>query len=219
MLPWIKRAEMRIRAIVPSPVRNIYRISRALTAAPRSSPPIPGELLADCRMCPDRFDLIGRLPKDGIVAELGTYKGHFAKEILARAQPQILHLIDIDFSLTERSVMEHPKVQCHNGLTVATLADFPDGYFDWIYIDADHSYDGVVRDARASAAKLKPGGYLVFNDFAHIDPQMGRYGVQQAVVEFACAERWPFAFFAYDGAALYDVALRNLPMPAPANST
>jgi hypothetical protein len=53
------------------------------------------------------------------------------------------------------------------------------------------------------------GGYLVFNDFAHLDPHLGAYGVHRAVVEFAIAKDWPFAWFAYDGAGLYDVALQR----------
>jgi len=51
---------------------------------------------------------------------------------------------------------------------------FPDGYFDWIYIDADHSYSAMSNDAAVCASKLRPGGFLVFNYFAHIEPHLGR---------------------------------------------
>jgi predicted O-methyltransferase YrrM len=187
-------------------------MARSVVDVGASSPALPKDLIADCRMCADRVDLIDRLPKDGVVAELGTYKGEFAKLILARATPQRLHLIDIDFTGTDPAVLADSRVTQHNGLTHETIATFPDGHFDWVYVDADHSYAGVKRDAEASAAKLKPGGFLVFNDFAHIDPQLGRYGVHRAVVEFAIAQRWPMAFFAYSGNALYDVALRKLPV-------
>lgn len=97
----------------------------------------------------------------------------------------------------------------HQGPSHAVLAGFPDATFDWIYIDADHSYAGVAQDAAAAASKVRPGGFLVFNDFAHIDPYLGSYGVHRAVVEFAVAHRWPFAWFAYEAHALYDVALRR----------
>jgi SAM-dependent methyltransferase len=212
MHPRLKHFEMRLRARAPQPLRTAYRMVRSLTGSQASSPALPAELVADCRMCADRLALIDRLPKGGVVAELGTYKGDFAREILARAAPQKLHLIDIDFTVTDPLVLADTRVTQHNGLTHDTIATFPDGHFDWIYIDADHSYAGVARDAAASAAKLKPGGYLVFNDFAHIDPMLGRYGVHRAVVEFALAQRWPMAFFAFNGAALYDVALRNSPV-------
>ena len=64
------------------------------------------------------------------------------------------------------------------------LSGFPDAHFDWIYVDADHSYEGLLRDANAAATKVKPGGFLVFNDFAHADPFLGAYGVQRAVADF-----------------------------------
>ena len=72
-----------------------------------------------------------------------------------------------------------------------------------------NSYAGVTRDADAAAPKVKPGGFLVFNDFAHMDPFLGAYGVHRAVVDFAVARGWPFAWFAYHPMALYDVALRR----------
>jgi SAM-dependent methyltransferase len=214
MHPRLKHFEMRFREWTPQPFRTAYRILRSLRETPTFSPELPDELIADCRMCADRLALIDRLPKGGVVAELGTFKGDFAREILARTAPHKLHLIDIDFSGTDPRVLADSRVTQHNGLTHEIIASFPDGHFDWIYVDADHSYAGVVRDAAASAAKLKPGGYLIFNDFAHIDPFVGRYGVHRAVIEFAIAHRWPMAYFALNRAALYDVAFSKTPLPS-----
>ena len=144
----------------------------------------------------------------GRIAEVGTDRGAFAKRILLTCQPAQLHIIDLDFSRTDAEVCGHPNVTTHRGASHKVLQSFPDAYFDWIYIDADHSYAGVRQDALAAAPKVKPGGYLVFNDFAHIDPSLGTYGVHRAVVEFATANQWSFAWFAYQKNALYDVALR-----------
>lgn len=58
-----------------------------------------------------------------------------------------------------------------------------------------------------AAQKVKPGGYLVFNDYA--DPYLGRYGVHRAVTEFANAAGWPLVMFAHEPSALYDVALQR----------
>lgn len=71
----------------------------------------------------------------------------------------------------------------------------------------------MTCDADAAASKVKPGGFLVFNDFANIDPFLGVYGVHRAVVQFAVTRAWNFTWFAYEPSALYDVALRR-----PANS-
>jgi hypothetical protein len=43
----------------------------------------------------------------------------------------------------------------------------PDSTYDVIYIDGDHSLDGVTSDAYVSARKLKSDGVLVFNESGH----------------------------------------------------
>lgn len=204
-----KRLSLIIRRNLPNRIRHALRLGRHLVISGQTSKPLPRDLLADCRFCASRNDLVEALPRGGRIAEIGTYKGHFARHILATCNPAGLHLIDLDFSLLEPLVEQDARVQLHQGLSHEVLAIFPDAYFDWVYIDADHSYAGVTRDANAAASKVKPGGFLVFNDFAHMDPFLGAYGVHRAVVDFAVARSWAFTWFAYDPMALYDVALRR----------
>ena len=173
------------------------------------SPALPTHLVEACRFSASRYDLVASLPSGGRVAEVGTYRGNFARHILEASKPAELHLIDLDFSLLDRAVENDPRVSLHRGQSHELLTSFPDSYFDWVYIDADHTFEATTRDARAAAPKVKADGYLVFNDFAHVDQHMGAYGVHRAVVEFAIAENWRFAWFAYSGAALYDVALKR----------
>jgi hypothetical protein len=205
----LKRGSLIIRRHLPEPVKQVLRGARHLAGGVRTSQPLPAALLAECKICASRFDLVQALPHGGRIAEVGTFKGEFARHILATCNPAVLHLIDLDLSLLDPAVMQDPRVQAHQGLSRDVLASFPDAYFDWVYIDADHSYSGASCDADAAAAKVKPGGFLVFNDFAHVDPFLAAYGVHRAVVDFAIARGWPFAWFAYDPMALYDVALRR----------
>lgn len=51
---------------------------------------------------------------------------------------------------------------------------------DLVYIDADHSYEGVKNDIKAWWPKLKRGGVCAFHDY-----EMTQYGVKPAVQEFA----------------------------------
>lgn len=203
-----KRTEMQIRTRLPNWVRQSYRL---LNAARKPAPieGLPEDLLQDCSFCASRLVMLERLPKHGVVAELGTYRGDFARDILQLNQPRQLHLIDIDYSHFQAEGLTGPELTRHVGFTAKTIATFPDAHFDWIYIDADHSYAGCLADAEASAAKVKPGGYIAFNDFAHIDPWLGSYGVGRAAVAFAKAHRWPMAFFCFHAAGLYDVAFRK----------
>lgn len=51
---------------------------------------------------------------------------------------------------------------------------------DFLYVDADHSYDGVMRDLEAWVPHVKSGGLIVGDDYAH-----PRYpGVKEAWDEF-----------------------------------
>jgi len=63
---------------------------------------------------------------------------------------------------------------------------YQDEYFDWIYIDADHSYEAVLNDIKKWFPKLKKGGILSGHDFnpdpSH--PDYEKFGVNKAVNEF-----------------------------------
>ncbi len=200
---------LRARKSLPGGVRRLLRLSRHVVAGGQKSEWIPPGLIEDCRMCASRRDLVAKLPRRGRVCEVGTHRGTFALHILTASDPVELHLIDLDLTSVDPALRADDRVVLHRGLSHKVLEEFPDASFDWIYVDGDHSYAGVKRDAEAAAAKVKPGGFLAFNDFAHADPWLGTYGVHRAVVEFAVARRWPFAWFAYHRSALYDVALRR----------
>jgi hypothetical protein len=57
--------------------------------------------------------------------------------------------------------------------------DFPDNYFDYIYIDGDHRYEPVKADLEAWYPKLKIGGVFGGHDYT-----MGCFGVTNAVNQF-----------------------------------
>jgi hypothetical protein len=205
----LQNLSLMLRKRLPFRVRRALRLGRHLVSRGRQSAWIPAELIDGCKVCASREALVGLLPRGGRIAEIGTHRGDFARHILATCNPDQLHVVDLDFSSLDTTIARDARVVTHNGLSHVVLRQLPDAYFDWIYIDADHSYAGVSRDAEAAASKVKPGGYLVFNDFAHMDPELGAYGVHRAVVDFAIARQWPFAWLAYQPSALYDVALRR----------
>lgn len=203
------RLALSLRKRMPERLRYYARLGQHLFRRGQHSVHIPPELLADCRFASSRFELVKNLPRRARICEVGTYRGIFARHILDACDPAELHLIDIDFALLDPSVARDPRVTLHLGRSHDMLATFPDAHFDWIYIDGDHSFDGASRDARDAAAKVKPGGHVVFNDFAHADPYLGAYGVHRAVTDFAAASGWKFVWFAYEPNALYDVALQR----------
>lgn len=64
--------------------------------------------------------------------------------------------------------------------------EFEDNFFDWIYLDADHSYEAVKKDIENWYSKLKVGGIISGHDF-DVRPNQERaelFGVSKAVIEF-----------------------------------
>ena len=152
------------------------------------------------------------LPKRAVVAEVGVDAGDNARTILEGAEPQELHLIDLDFSGLKRHGIEPALregfVRLHEKDSAAALASFPDEYFDWIYIDGDHSYPGVKRDIEEAKRAVKTDGLLVFNDYIiYSYVHLVRFGVVDAVNELCVAEDWEVRFFALSPWMYCDVAL------------
>ena len=49
------------------------------------------------------------------------------------------------------------------------------GQFDFVWVDGDHSYDGVKNDTEKALAILRPGGTIMWHDFAPDSPGLVDY--------------------------------------------
>lgn len=63
----------------------------------------------------------------------------------------------------------------------------PDGSLDLVFLDADHSYEGVKADLAAWAPKVKRGGWIGGHDYRNTEPAYDFSGVERAVTEWAAA--------------------------------
>src|SRR5213075_1042364 len=104
MTSWLPRLSLSLRGHLPGRLRHLLRLARHLVAQGQPSMALPPELLADCRVCASRNELVKNLPRGGRIAEVGTYRGAFARHILAECGPAELHLIDLDFSALDPAV-------------------------------------------------------------------------------------------------------------------
>jgi len=104
----IKWAEMRLRARNTKTLRLAYRIARSFQLFVPSKT-LPESLVRDCRFFSSRVSMLDHLPGAGRVAELDTYKGDFAREILSRNLPVESHLIDIDHAQFDRALAADPR--------------------------------------------------------------------------------------------------------------
>lgn len=164
--------------------------------------------------------LLDCFPKNTIIAEIGVFRGDFSKILFEKMQPEQLHLIDIfegnmcsgdkdgqnmvwtDLSKEYDNLKEHFKDQenvfLHKGNSANVLNDFGDGHFDMIYIDGDHSYQGVKRDLETAFFKVKSGGLICGHDYGQMFPT-----VVQAVNEFCNDRGLSIKYVTKDGCPSY----------------
>jgi hypothetical protein len=157
-----------------------------------------------------RQALLGMMPKGSICAEIGVWEGEFSERILHTVQPQRLHLIDPwryegDETYREawygggagsqarmdavyeavcrrfRRQIGKGRVVIHRQSSDQAASEFPDGHFDWVYVDGNHQYEFARRDLELYATKIKMGGYLAGDDYAEGGWWQG--GVKRAVDE------------------------------------
>jgi hypothetical protein len=181
-----------------------------------SNPPVPPSLrqehIAGATLFASRHHYLATLPKGGVCAEVGVWRGDFSDHILNATKPTELHLIDINFARFDvrRRFKGYSSVKFHEGRSADVLAAFPDEHFDWIYIDAGHDYENVKTDATLAAQKIKADGLLIFNDYTMWSHREGCvYGVVQTVNEMCVNEGWRMVAFCLQPEMYCDVALRR----------
>jgi SAM-dependent methyltransferase len=175
---------------------------------------LPQKYLANCILVSDRAELLRRLPRQAVVAEIGTQRGDFAKQILEICEPREFHVFDLSFRDFDRAFFDaaisQRQVILHEGDSSTEMTKLPDGAFDWIYIDGDHTFEGVLRDIREAKRLIKPNGFLVFNDYTNYSPlEQMQYGVMRAVNDLCIDGDFEIVIFALSALGYHDVALRR----------
>lgn len=99
-----------------------------------------------------------------------------------------------------RAEKYHGRCNVKRDTSEQAVGDFRDGFFDFVYLDAQHDYQSIKRDLELWYPKLHSGSVFAGHDYlsGHFNGQ--DYGVKQAVTEFAAAhglqvhvipEEWP----------------------------
>jgi SAM-dependent methyltransferase len=133
--------------------------------------------------------LLKIIKKGSVCCEIGVWKGGFSKKILDAVKPKELHLIDpwefmpkykkrwyggkVARSQSEMNAMYsnvrkkfmNDNITIHRSTSDKVVMSFKDNYFDFVYIDGDHSYEAVLKDLKDYFPKLKKGGILAGDDF------------------------------------------------------
>jgi hypothetical protein len=156
--------------------------------------------------------LLRRLPDSSVCgAEVGVCRGKMAAQLLRGHR--LLHLTMADrwmcpppdsiCTKTDTRMYTRPQAKFDMEYAMALKAtefardrrtvlryesqeaakQVPDHSLDFVFIDADHSYEGCRDDITAWLPKLKPGGWLCGHDYDR--PAYPLEGVKRAVDEFA----------------------------------
>jgi hypothetical protein len=156
----------------------------------------------------DRLTLLEMIEKafpSGVGVEIGVAGGHFSKQILATWKScSMLYCVDLwahqDAGYNdgcnisdEEQMSRYTQInKDFQGIKNVTLIKewshiacqrFDSGFFDFIYVDANHSYRASLNDIQAWYPKLKNGGVMAGHDY--MDGPEESYGVKKAVTEFA----------------------------------
>jgi hypothetical protein len=71
----------------------------------------------------------------------------------------------------------------------AALREFPDAYFDWVYVDTSHQYQHTRDELTLLDLKVKPDGVISGDDWQP-DPGHRHHGVCKAVTELVSTGRY-----------------------------
>lgn len=108
------------------------------------------------------------------ILEIGTYKGHSTFVFDQAFEDVRVVTVDPVPQEFDRSVYKHTTFIAMDSQT--TMLDFlgANQRFDFIFIDGDHSYDGVRIDFELGRKLLAPLGMIAFHDTAFYSCTVGR---------------------------------------------
>lgn len=159
----------------------------------------------------DDFPLALRRMRAARICEVGVWKGEHLAALVGSGAGEIVavdsycndHLSNagLEFPQSFHEQMyarllviqaAHPQVRPVRIKSIEAIKTFPDGYFDFVYIDADHAYAHVVEDM-AWYAKVRKGGLFAGHDHQEKTlPNGVKFGVIQAVAEFSAKINRPY---------------------------
>lgn len=130
-------------------------------------------------------------------AEIGVKSGRFFDEVLAACPGVTMTAVDlwapsnayahwpdrhhsVHYDRAKRAARKHgSRIRLIRDESVAAARTVPAQSLDFVFVDADHSYEGCKADIEAWLPTLRSGGWMMGHDYGH----PGFPGVKQAVGE------------------------------------
>lgn len=139
--------------------------------------------------------IVEDVPEGGTIGELGCFKGRSLCSVADIVKRKNLKVIVVDtfagtvnegqgsmdfleeFQYNIERFGIKDRVIIYRGTTDKICEEIPNGYFDELFIDADHSYEAVKKDLENWECKVKKGGTICGHDYGNWE------GVGRAVNE------------------------------------
>ncbi len=175
------------------------------------------------------------VPQGSVLAEIGVFAGDFSDWMVKTLKPKKLYCIDpyhstigvmgsgnengygmeffdldLLYGFVKHRFLSHPEVELRREFSGPFFKGIGDGTLDAVYIDGDHSLQGVMEDLTADRFAVKEGGWIFGHDYA-LDPEKGnpeiKHVVKEAVDSFCAKHGLTVSSIAKDG--LHSFAIRN----------
>ncbi len=183
-------------------------------------PPVPElkeEHIKNCRLIVNRNELLNHVPTGGVCAEIGIDQCIYSERILNVTKPKQFHLFDIDPKAIAigakkfEPLINKEAVVLHEGDSSKMIAQMPDDFFDWVYVDGLHTYEGCKNDLEVVRTKMKDNGLILINDYVYFAPSdFWKYGVIEATNEFCLKYGYEMIYMALQGRSYNDVVIRKI---------
>lgn len=154
------------------------------------------------------LEWLRRLPRPQRGAEIGVFRGDTSEALLREIPDLELWLVDpwrpyggasrvgegsqqsfdqamaaalfwTEFARHRRFILREPSTFAATRFDQAEL--------DFVFVDANHTYEHVCADIKAWWPKVRPGGLLMGHDYGVYGDATGQWGVRRAVDEFVTA--------------------------------
>lgn len=190
----------------------------------------------NARLFANRNDMLASFRdrlENAVIAEVGVAFGDFSEFMIHQLKPRRFDAYDVfqwkagdirwnkdcDETFKGKSHLEYYKqrLESYRYCDVRTLVGdsstcllTSDAQYDMIYIDGDHSIEGVERDTEAALIKIRESGILIFNDYIMSD-YLGNveYGIVHAVNKLCVDHDWRVIGFAFANHMFCDIALQK----------
>lgn len=163
---------------------------------------IIGSVMQDAKLYYDRDDYLkAQTPIDSYL-EIGVLAGDYSDQVIRHLEPKRADLVDLynqkdwnqlnDMRFTSETNYEYVKNKYKDNVNVNVIQEHfrlgiqsIDHQYDYIYIDADHSYDFMEHILNFSKNHIVVGGIIGVNDYMirdHFNDEY--YGIVQATNNF-----------------------------------